>query len=503
VKQLLTLEFNPYFCESKEILPKKYVGANYTLINHKNEQVAIRDRLIVKESGDYRLVTNLLGCNDTTIESIYLTRVYVQNPIIKAEGLSANGQYCKNNGFFLKIEKPEPETEYSWILNGKELTQAISFNSLTYLGGNNLRGNIQVVATKKVRLSDGAYYSCSETSEKINISPLPDVTKPFLIGLVEKEMSFCPDDDGISKTLTLTNTKEATIHIENMANTLRLDSLLAKSGKIKLPVGQYNIKVFQKTECETASEQYLLSIREPEPKPILQKVNRYTLKVAGANLYTNYSWFVNGFLDKTTTGTEFKLTEYIKDTTLLVQVKVGCSPLSEPQKIEVKMECGFIKATKEKETRIITVNNVSGLFFKYNLLLVGTSGRKYALTQIDDGHYSLPDYLPSGRYEIFAKVGNYECNILTFIHFNETGNTCSFITIAPNPTPDSFEIINTLNLIGNYVLYNSVGQTIVDGKLENLNLFNGRIDLSGLMAGVYLLKIEMNGGICVMKIIKK
>jgi len=71
------------------------------------------------------------------------------------------------------------------------------------------------------------------------------------------------------------------------------------------------------------------------------------------------------------------------------------------------------------------------------------------------------------------------------------------ITIYPNPCYD-FVNFTTDSIIENVSIYNSNGKLVSVGKVVN-----GRVDISKLPIGIYLLRIKTNGKITVKKVIKK
>jgi Secretion system C-terminal sorting domain len=74
------------------------------------------------------------------------------------------------------------------------------------------------------------------------------------------------------------------------------------------------------------------------------------------------------------------------------------------------------------------------------------------------------------------------------------------IEIFPNPVDDVVSITNYAGGIVSYTLYNQIGQTVTQTIQGNQVVTN--IDLSGIKAGVYFLRMEKNGKVAHRKIIK-
>ncbi len=115
--------------------------------------------------------------------------------------------------------------------------------------------------------------------------------------------------------------------------------------------------------------------------------------------------------------------------------------------------------------------------------------------------FQSPDIL-SDTFTIFLRAGFLGSAkgtvLIDYIEIGEKGTLTSIddseenlnqIKIFPNPTSDQI-IVNSAKPISQYRIYSMVGKTIAEGALEN-----GRVDVSGLITGLYIISLTDTNGI--------
>jgi Zn-dependent metalloprotease len=138
-------------------------------------------------------------------------------------------------------------------------------------------------------------------------------------------------------------------------------------------------------------------------------------------------------------------------------------------------------------------DNFSGMPYSVDYSIAGSN--IWQTTETTSTHISLTELRPGTQYE--ARV-----------HINCTSETAPYVsvqfetdlydetTFAPNPTEGEITIFPSKNLIGSrFSIHDNAGRKLAGG-----NLLDYRIDLSGLAPGIYMLKIE---GEKPMKIIRR
>ncbi|MEL7064362.1 MAG: T9SS type A sorting domain-containing protein, partial [Bacteroidota bacterium] len=95
-------------------------------------------------------------------------------------------------------------------------------------------------------------------------------------------------------------------------------------------------------------------------------------------------------------------------------------------------------------------------------------------------------------------ITNYATTVLA-LRVNNEEELSSEIEIFPNPSTGIFQVLQKNIQIRSIHVHNLLGQRVK----ENVQMSQGKIDLSDLDSGIYFLEIDANEGVLQKKILKK
>jgi len=106
-------------------------------------------------------------------------------------------------------------------------------------------------------------------------------------------------------------------------------------------------------------------------------------------------------------------------------------------------------------------------------------------------------YLWDGKDWIVNNVVKYYWSEKEINGIDDLKQTFSSVTIYPNPASSEIHILSDTKEITDYVIYNSIGQTVMYGTLQD----NFTINISGLQSGIYIIRIKADHKVISKKIV--
>ena len=96
---------------------------------------------------------------------------------------------------------------------------------------------------------------------------------------------------------------------------------------------------------------------------------------------------------------------------------------------------------------------------------------------------------------------DYKCDTFVYSGIEDNTKDIPRISIFPNPASDILHIQSDKLINANYELINTLGQTILSGKINNA--LSGTLNIETLPAGVYYIQLREENNISQLKFVKE
>ncbi|MFC2080231.1 FG-GAP-like repeat-containing protein [Bacteroidota bacterium] len=265
------------FCEgnSIEMYVPKVEGNKYFWSRNSENMLTDTNRIIVSESGTYRLsVSNDLGCIALSTNSVPVTvNTYPQIPVIAASG---DTTFCEGLSVELSVTN-NPSLTYQWMDGETILTDATSSSYLATASG-----------VFKLAISSGNDCPVETQSKEVVVSPYPELPLIVTENYAEGE---CVKLDSIEMYL---NNPEADVTYEWLLDGEAIKGEKSSRIKGRIDEGIYRVKASINT-CETLSDPVSIEFADMPPKPeIYAEGPTVWYLVCSDTTANDYKWYIDG-----------------------------------------------------------------------------------------------------------------------------------------------------------------------------------------------------------------